>query len=255
MALPGALTDPAAVRGERTSYPSGGRSVPAYLARPAAGGSRGGLIVIHEAFGPVEHIDDLARRFAGAGFDAIAPDLYHRDGAPDPTDMGSVMAKMFGLADGDAIADLEAAAAHLRSLDSSNGKVGVLGFCSGGRQTLLLACSSSVVDAAAPCWGGFIDRATPDAETTAERPVKVIDLAGQAHCPLYVVGGVEDQNPSPEVLRELGSRLAAAGRPAEVEIFDDAGHAFLADYRPSYREGPAHALWPKLVSFFQAHLG
>jgi carboxymethylenebutenolidase len=161
---------------------------------------------------------------------------------------------MFGVADSRAVADLEAAAAHLRSLEGANAKVGVIGFCSGGRQTLLVACSSPAVDAAVACWGGFIDRATPDAAVTEARPTPVIDLVGNLGCPLYVVGGAEDQNPSPAVLADLGRRLEQAGKEATVEVFDDAGHAFLADYRPSYREGPAHALWPKVVDFFRRHL-
>jgi carboxymethylenebutenolidase len=256
MPVPGAVTDPQAVTTSRVQLDSGGDKIDAYLARPATdAGHHGGVIVIHEAFGPVEHIDDLARRFANAGFDAIAPNLYCRGGAPDPDDMGSVMKKMFGVADPQAVADLEAAAAYLRGLDGANGKVGCIGFCSGGRQTLLFACSSGAVDAAVPCWGGFIEKATPDEETTDNRPVKVIDLAGNANCPLYVVGGAEDQNPSPEVLAELGRRLDATGKDATVEVFDGAGHAFLADYRPSYSEPQAHDLWGKAIAFFHRHLG
>src|SRR3954447_5893608 len=183
MPVPGAVTDPEAVTTSRVQLESGGDKIDAYLARPAKEpGRRGGVIVIHEAFGPVDHIDDLTRRFANAGFDAIAPNLYCRTGAPDPTDMASVMTKMFGVADPQAVADLEAAAAYLRRLDGANGKVGCIGFCSGGRQTLLLACSSVAVDAAVPCWGGFIEKATPDEETTDNRPVKIIDLAGNAYC-------------------------------------------------------------------------
>ena len=130
-----------------------------------------------------------------------------------------------------------------------------IGFCSGGRQTLLFACSSVAADAAVPCWGGFIEKATPDEETTDNRPVKIIDLAGNAYCPLYVVGGAEDQNPSPEVLAELARRLDATGKDATVEIFEGAGHAFLADYRPSYAEPQAHDLWGKVIAFFHKHLG
>jgi carboxymethylenebutenolidase len=253
--VPGALTDPAAVTGERVQVPVGGDRIEAYLARPTSGGRRPGVIVIHEAFGPNDHIDDLARRFANAGFDALAPNLYARGGAPTPDDMRSVMSKMFGLPDSQAVADLAAAAAYLRSLDSSNGKVGCIGFCSGGRHTLLFAASSNAVDAAVPCWGGFIDKATPEAETTDNRPTPVIDLVGGVQCPVYLVGGAEDENPSPKILAEADDRLKSAGKDVTLEIFDGAGHAFLADYRPSYREGPAFALWPKVVDFFHRHLG
>jgi carboxymethylenebutenolidase len=101
---------------------------------------------------------------------------------------------------------------------------------------------------------GVITRATPDAVTTPERPTPVIDLAAQLHCPLYIVCGEEDQNPSPADATELSRRLKEAGKNSQLEIFKNAGHAFLADYRPSYREAAAFDLWPKLVSFFKAHL-
>jgi carboxymethylenebutenolidase len=72
---------------------------------------------------------------------------------------------------------------------------------------------------------------------------------------VYLVGGAEDENPSPKILAEADDRLKSAGKDVTLEIFDGAGHAFLADYRPSYREGPAFALWPKVVDFFHRHLG
>ena len=255
MAHPGAVSDPSRVSGQDVTYRSGGDDISAYLAEPTAPGPHPAIIVIHEAFGPNDHIHDLARRFANAGFVALAPNLYSRVGTPAPTDFPAIMAAMFSVSDAQAVADLEAAAAHLRALDASTGKVGCVGFCSGGRNTLLFASSSNAVDAAVDCWGGFIDRAGPDAETTPERPVPVIELAAKGlSCPLLAVGGAEDENPSPATLAELGSRLEAAGRPATVKVFDGAGHAFLADYRDSYRDGPAHELWPQIIAFFDQHL-
>jgi carboxymethylenebutenolidase len=124
----------------------------------------------------------------------------------------------------------------------------------GGRWTLLFACSSDKVNAAIDCWGGFVTRATPEAMTTTERPTPVVDLVSQAHCPIYVVGGEEDQNPSPADCAEIQRRLQEAGKSVQCEIFKNAGHAFFADYRPSYREQPALNLWPKMVAFFQSHL-
>jgi carboxymethylenebutenolidase len=255
MPVPGEVTDRTRISETRVQLDTQDGTIDAYVARPAGSVSpRPGIIVIHEAFGPVEHIDDIARRFADAGFDVVAPNLYTREGAPDPSDFPSVFEKMFGVPDSRAVSDLEAAAAHLRSLETSNGKVGCIGFCSGGRQTLLFACSSDAVDAAAPCWGGFIDRATPDAETTETRPTTVLDLAGRARCPVYLVGGALDANPSPEVLAEAEQRIAASGQPVTLEVFADAGHAFLADYRDSYQPEAAADLWPKLVAFFKANL-
>jgi carboxymethylenebutenolidase len=252
--VPGAVTDLSRVQSEATRFKSGGDTIDAYLARPSQAGRHPGIIVIHEAFGLVEHIRDIARRFANLGFTALAPDLYTRGGAPDPTDMGSVFPKMFGLADAQVVKDLEAAAAHLRGLPGASGKVGCIGFCSGGRQTLLFATSSDKVDAAVDCWGGFISRATPDAATTPQRPTPIIDLVDRLRCPLFAAFGAEDQNPSPAEADELRRRLEKGGKQGTVKVYEDAGHAFLADYRPSWREGPAFKLWPEIVQFFEKHL-
>jgi carboxymethylenebutenolidase len=255
MSLAGEVTDSGALETRDVSFQSDGAAINAYLARPKAPGTYPAVIVLHEAFGLVEHERDVARRFANAGFIALAPDIYSRVGAlKNASDMTEVRAKMFGIPDAQLVRDFEAAAAFVRAQPGASGKVGCVGFCVGGRWTLLFACSSDKVDAAIDCWGGFITRATPDAVTTPERPTPVIDLAKQLHCPLYVVCGEEDQNPSPADAAELGKRLEAAGKSVQVEVFKNAGHAFFADYRPSYREAPAFELWPKMVAFFKAHL-
>jgi carboxymethylenebutenolidase len=111
-----------------------------------------------------------------------------------------------------------------------------------------------MVNAAIDCWGGFITRATPDSVSTPERPTPVIDLVPNLGCALYVVCGEEDQNPSLADAEELRKRLQNAGKAFAVDIFKNAGHAFFADYRPSYREPAAFELWPKMVSFFKTHL-
>lgn len=254
MAIPGAVTDPSAVKGSDVKIPSGGDQLDGYLARPSQAGTYPGVIVIHEAFGMVEHIRDLCRRFANAGFIAVAPDLYTREGGPNPDDMQSVFPKMLGVPDSRTVGDLEATAAFLRGQEGSNGKVGCIGFCSGGRQTLLFACSSNQVDAAVDCWGGFITQATPNDQTTPQRPTPVLDLLPNLSCPLYAVFGEEDQNPSTAEAEEMRRRAEAAGKNVQIEIFPNAGHAFLADYRPSYNEQAANDLWPKVISFFRTHL-
>jgi carboxymethylenebutenolidase len=253
--IPGAVTDPSRVRGENIELKSGGDTITGYLARPTAAGGHPGIVVIHEAFGLVEHIRDIARRFANIGYDALAPDLYARKGPPsDPNNFDIVLPVMFAKPDAEAVQDLETAAAHLRALPGATGKVGAIGFCSGGRQTLLFACSSSKVDAAVDCWGGFIHRATPDAGTTPSRPTAILDLVGQLGCPLFGVFGEEDQNPTVEQSEELKKRAQAAGKDVTIKVYRNAGHAFLANYRPSYREGPAIELWADAVAFFDKHL-
>ena len=250
MAVPGAVSDTTTI--DTSDIRVG--EIDAYLARAVGDGPRGGVIVIHEAFGMVPHINDLARRFAAAGYNTIAPNLYTRTGSPDPSDYPAVFKAMFGKSDAEAVADLDAAAAYLRGLDNANGKVGVIGFCSGGRQTLLFACSSQAPDAAVPCWGGFVDRATPDAETTDARPTPVRDLAANASCPIFLAGGADDQNPTPAVLQDVADRLSAAGKDVTLKVWDGVGHAFLADYRPSYSEKEAHELWADVLAFFGTHL-
>jgi carboxymethylenebutenolidase len=254
VALAGEVLHPELLRSEQVSFESDGARIDAYLARPAEDVPAPGVVVIHEIFGPVEHIRDVARRFAGAGYNALAPNLYSRQGAPDPTDFDACRARAVALPDEQAVRDLANAAAYLRDLDGATGKVGVIGFCSGGRHTLLAACASDAFDAAVDCWGGMITRATPDDETTAARPRKPIDLVADLSCPLYAVFGRSDQNPSPEVARELEQQLAGVSQPSTVEIFENAGHAFFADYRPSYVEAAAFDLWSKVLAFFERHL-
>ncbi len=252
--IPGAVADPSRVRGEEIEFKSGNDTIKGYLARPSEPSRYPGIVVIHEAFGLVEHIRDIARRFANIGYNALAPDLYHRSGSPDPNNMESVFPVMFGLPDAQAVGDFEASAAHLRALSGATGKIGAIGFCSGGRQTLLFACSSSKVDAAVDCWGGFIHRATPDAETTPSRPTPILNMVDRLHCPLFAVFGEEDQNPTVALSEELRSRAQRAGKEVTIKVYKNAGHAFLADYRPSYREAPAAELWRDAVAFFDKHL-
>lgn len=243
MALAGEVSNPNAIETSDVSFQSDGAAIGAYLARPKAPGTYPALIVLHEAFGLVEHERDVARRFANAGFIALAPDVYSRIGAPkNASDMTEVRAKMFGLPDSQVVRDFEAATAFIRSQPGANGKIGCVGFCVGGRWTLLFASSSDKVDAAIDCWGGFITRATPDALTIPERPKPLIEMAPQLHCPLYIVCGEEDQNPAPADAEELRKRATQAGKTVQYDLFKQAGHAFFADYRPSYREKAAFEL-------------
>ena len=168
--------------------------------------------------------------------------------------METVFPVMFGLPDNEALQDLNAAADYLNAMPGATGKVGAIGFCSGGRHTLLFACNSNKVNAAIDCWGGFIHRATPDAETTPARPKAPLDMVGQLHGPLFGVFGEEDQNPPVALEAELKKRAQAAGKDVTTKVYKNAGHAFLADYRPSYREAAAQELWGDIQSFFGKHL-
>lgn len=253
MALAGQVTNPQLLEGRDLTFQSDGTAINAYLARPREPGSYPGIIVIHEAWGVLEHIRDVTRRLANLGYIALAPDLYTRVGAPKPEDsMDIVRSRMLALADAQLVRDLDQAAGLLAAQPGISGKIGCVGFCMGGRTTLLYACSGNRLNAAIDCWGGAV---TADAApVTPQRPVPIIDLVPRLSCPLYVVAGEEDTNPSPAQIEMLRQRLQQAGKTFTVDIFKDAGHAFFADYRPSYREQAAFELWPKMASFFDRHL-
>jgi len=254
--VPGAVSDVSALLGEELEFPgAGGEPVRAYLARPSEPGPRAAMIVIHEAGGLGEHIMDVVNRFANIGYVTLGVDLYTREGGPPPVgDLEALMQRLFSMPDARVLGDLEAAADLLRGRPEVNGRVGCIGFCMGGRYTLLFACASDRLDAAVDCWGGFIDAATHEQTSTAERPTPPLALAGQLHCPLYAAIGAEDHNPSPPVGEELRAALAASQHETVVELYEGAGHAFFADYRPTYRPEPAARLWDTVIRFLARHL-
>ncbi|HLM86368.1 MAG TPA: dienelactone hydrolase family protein [Solirubrobacteraceae bacterium] len=257
--VPGAVTDTAGLLAEELTFAGAdGMPVNGYLVRPAdadATRPRAGMIVIHEAGGLGEHIRDVCNRFANLGYVTLGVDLYTREGGPPPMgDMQALMARLFSISDATVLGDLQGAADHLRTREDVNGKVGCIGFCMGGRYTLLFACASERLDAAVDCWGGFIDRATPDRISTPERPTPPLEMAERLHCPLLAAVGAEDHNPSPEVGAQLRERAGASGQEVQLDVYDGAGHAFFADYRPSYRPEPASLLWERVVPFLARHL-
>ncbi|MCW3030531.1 MAG: Carboxymethylenebutenolidase [Solirubrobacterales bacterium] len=254
--VPGALSDPTRLSAEELTFAGAhGDLVNGYLARPADAASHPAMIVIHEAGGLNEHIRDVANRLANLGYVSLGVDLYTREGGPPDTgDPPAMMQRLFSMSDELALGDLEGAADHLRGLDGVTGRVGCIGFCMGGRYALLFACASDRLNAAVDCWGGFIDRATPDDRATPARPVPPLELANRLTCPLLAAVGAEDSNPSPELGAELSQRAEASGQEVEVDVYEGAGHAFFADYRPTYRPDPADKLWRAVVPFLQRHL-
>jgi carboxymethylenebutenolidase len=249
MALAGEVTDASRVRTETVQL----GEIDVYVAYPTAEGPHPGIVVLEEAFGRVEHIEDVCRRFANAGYVAASPELYARTGAPGH-DFEIVLPAMFGLPDSQIVGDVEAVADYVRGLDETNGKVAITGYCMGGRATTLAAFSSTKFDAAIACWGGFINRATFEDDTTESRPTPPARMAGNLSCPMFLVGGADDQNPSPEELQALHDTLAAAGKDVQIKLYEGAGHAFFADYRDSYNEERAHELWADVHAYLRAKL-
>jgi carboxymethylenebutenolidase len=229
----------------------GSTFVRAYLARPLGTGPYPGVIVIHEAFGLVEHTKEIARRFAARGYMALAPDLFTRVGPPDPSDLTSLMEKMASLADAQVINDLEGAVGYLRTFPQCSGKVGVIGYCSGGRHALLFACNTHSIGAGVDCYGG---RVIPEQITEAQ-PVAVIDMIPHLSCPLLGLFGEADQNPSPAHVARLEEELGEHSKTYEFKSYPaDVGHGFFADYRPSYRQEAAVDGWRRVFAWFEKYL-
>ena len=232
----------------------GGDEIEAYLARPGGDTTRGGVVVIHHLPGYDRWIKEVARRFAAdLGYDAICPNLYSRE-APgaDPADAAATVRAQGGVPDERLIGDVAGAAAHLRSLPTSNGKVGVIGHCSGGRQSVLAACHLDL-DAAVDCYGAYVT-GTP----SPQFPMKVTNLVDQLpnlRCPVLGLFGNEDQFPSPEQVDEFEQIVKDHAKPYEFHRYDGAGHAFFAPDRPSYRVEAANDGWERIADFYGTYLG
>jgi carboxymethylenebutenolidase len=248
MAVPGEVRDPTVLVVGSTDLVRDGQPFSLYAAWTGGSWPSPGIVVVHEAFGLNPHIQDVCRRFAAQGFVAAAPDLFSRIGGPPaPGQMQDIMSRIALLDDRQAIGDLLAVVGWLRSHDRCNGRVGAIGFCMGGRLALLLATEPGSIDAAVDCWGGRITRRT--ATVDERHPEVAVDRIARLDCPLLGVFGEQDQNPNLDDVAELRSALQRHGKEFRIVTYPDAGHAFLADYRDSYRETAAFAAWEEILSW------
>jgi carboxymethylenebutenolidase len=230
----------------------GGDAIEAYLAQPDGPEPRGGDVVIHHMPGYDRATKEIVRRFAELGYDALCPNLYWRE-APGaaPDDASATARAQGGVPDDRLVGDVGGAAAYLRSLPSSNGKVGVIGYCSGGRQSVLAACNLDL-DAAVDCYGAFVT-GTPPANVSLPL-TNLVDQLPNLRCPLLGVFGNEDSTPSPAHVDELEQILQHNGKAYEFHRYDDAGHAFFAVDRPKYRVAAANDGWERIAEFYARHL-
>lgn len=230
----------------------GGDEIEAYLARPLDSAARGGVVVIHHMPGYDAATKEIVRKFAANGYNALCPNLYSRE-APgaDPDDAAAAARAAGGVPDERLVGDVDGAAKYLKSIENSNGKIGVIGYCSGGRQTFLAACSLQV-DAAVDCYGAFVVNDPPAGMPASMKPV--LGLAPQLSCPLLGLFGADDQYPTPDEVAKLSAELDRLGKPHEFHTYEDAGHAFFAVDRPSYRPAAAVEGWRRVFEFFGKHL-
>ena len=222
--------------GEMIEFQSNGEAGSGYLAT-AASGSGHGVIVLQEWWGLVDHIKEVADRFAGEGFVALAPDMYHGETADSPDDAKRLM---MSLNIDRAEKDLRGSIEYLLSLDQTQGdQVGTVGFCMGGQLSLYAACANSQVGACVNYYGIHPD-VKPD--------------IGNLEAPVLGFFGEDDAKVSPEVVRELEERLNQAGKQVEVHIYPGADHGFFNDGRPMYKEKEAKESWDRMIQFYRANL-
>jgi carboxymethylenebutenolidase len=229
-----------------------GDEIEAYLARPTGGAPFGGMVVIHHLPGYDAATKEIVRRFAANGYAALCPNLYSRQ-APgaSPDDAAAFVRAQGGIRDEQLVGDVDGAARHLRELPDATGRIGVIGHCSGGRQTFLAACSLPF-DAAVDCYGAFVVNEPPAEFPLAVRPL--LGIAPQLSCPLLGLFGADDKFPSPEETATLSAELDRLGKPHEFHTYDGAGHAFFSVDRPAYRPEAAVDGWVKIFAFLRTHL-
>ncbi len=230
----------------------GGDEIEAYSARALDEIPRGGVVVIHHMPGYDDPTKEIARNFAYHGYNAVVPNLYWRE-APgaSPDDAAATARANGGVPDERLVGDVAGAIAYLKGLGNSNGKVGTIGYCSGGRQSFLAAVSLDL-DAAVDCYGAFIVGEVP-----AGLPLKVgpiVDKTPSLSCPLLGLFGAEDKYPSPEHVAELEAALKANGKTYEFHSYPDTGHSFFSVNRPAYRVEAANDGWEKIFTFYGRYL-
>jgi carboxymethylenebutenolidase len=232
---------------------AGGDPIEAYLAVPNDGAtSRGSVVVIHHMPGYDTSTKEIVRKFAAHGYAALMPNLYYRE-APgaSPDDAAAVARANGGVPDDRLVGDVGAAADYLRALDGSNGKVGVIGYCSGGRQSFLAACSLEL-HAAVDCYGACIVNPPPEGMPLKVKPI--VGLAPGLSCPLLGLFGADDKYPTPTETAELSKVLDELAKPHEFHTYDDAGHAFFSVDRPAYRPAAANDGWQRIWDFYGRYL-
>ncbi|MDH3691541.1 MAG: dienelactone hydrolase family protein [Gammaproteobacteria bacterium] len=223
-----------------------GQGMALHTALPDGDGPFPGIVVIQHAPGVDEFLHVMVGRLAEAGFAAAAPDLYHRQ---DPT-VASAMEKMKLLRDREIIADVNATVEFLRAHPAiAPERLGITGFCMGGRVVYLMAAANPSFRAAVAYYGGNIMVPWDEDENAPFSRTSEID------CPLMFHFGADDTNPSPEDMRKLDDALTSHGKPHEFHVYQGAGHAFMNFTNAErYREDASTLSWPRTLQFFRRHI-
>lgn len=235
------------------TIPSGDFKMPIYRAMPQGKRDLPVVLVISEIFGVHEYIADTCRRLAKQGYLAIAPELFARQG--DPTSFGTIQELQREIIaktpDSEVLGDLDAAVAWAGANGGNVGKLGITGFCWGGRIVWLYAAHSRQLKAGVAWYGRL------GGDTTPLQPRHPVDIAAQLKAPVLGLYGGKDTGIPLEAVDRMKAALAAASNPAakasKFIVYPESGHAFHADYRPSYREADAKDGWQKCLAWFKEH--
>jgi carboxymethylenebutenolidase len=242
-------TDTSGLEVGEVKIPVADGQIPAYRAAPASGRSFPVVLVVQEIFGVHEHIKDVCRRFAKLGYLAVAPELYARQGDVSKlTDFNEIRKIVAKVPDAQVMADLDATSAWAkRSGKGDTAKLGITGFCWGGRIVWLYAAHSPQLKAGVAWYGRLVG---DPSELTPKHPV---DLAASLKAPVLGLYGGADQGIPNETVERMRQALKAANKPSEIILYPDTPHGFHADYRPQYRKEQAQEGWKRLLDWFKKH--
>lgn len=224
-------------------------TMPGYFARPSGVKNPPVIIVCMEIFGLHEYIKDVTRRLAKLGALAVAPDYYFRAGVdlPKIADIQQVLKVVNAKPDAELLSDLDATAAWAKEQGGDGNRLGIIGFCRGGRSVWEYAAHNGQLKAAVAFYGPLIDSPNP------AWPKSPLQLAADMKAPVLGLYGAEDQGIKPEQVEQMKAALAAAGKTAQFHIFPGAPHGFHADYRPSYRKDAAEEGWREMEDWFKKY--
>jgi carboxymethylenebutenolidase len=229
-----------------------GASITAYVAKPEDKGPFPCVVLIHHLPGWSEFYIETTRRFAHHGYFAICANLYEREGQGNPDDVAAKVRAEGGIADAQMVGDTAAAVAWMRAQPECNGKIGLIGSCSGGRHAFIYACQKGDIDCVVDLWGGRVVMGKE--ELNAKTPTAPIDMTPGLKIPLLGLFGNDDRAPSPEQVDQHEAALKAAGKDYEFHRYDGAGHGFFYWHRPLYRPEQTMDGWAKIWAFFGKHL-
>jgi carboxymethylenebutenolidase len=242
------ITDSEGLAAGWVQVPTANGEIPAYRAAPAAGRPAPIVLVIQEIFGVHEHIRDVTRRLAKLGYFAIAPELYFRHGNVSKLPNIEAIREVVGkVADDEVLSDLDATLAFAVNNGGDADRVGVTGFCWGGRVTWLYAAHQPRVKAGVAWYGRLVGDATP------RQPRFPVDVLSELKGPVLGLYGAEDQGIPLATVHRVQSELERLHAKSRIHVYPGAPHAFYADYRPSYRKEAASDGFHRLQSWFKEH--